>query len=91
MAESKRIEEAFQRLDAALDAFESSVAREQSAGEERRRLEAELETLRQDRARLSTELDEARAEANGLKSANRDASVRIDAVMNNIRTLLGGP
>jgi len=91
MADGSQLEDAFKRLDAAMEAFEAAVGNGREANSARTRLEGQLEALKNDRSDLARQLDEAKAKANGLKSANQDASARIDAVMDNIRTLLGNP
>lgn len=92
MAETRKLDEAFNRFDAALRQFEAALARHnerktQEVSQEAS-LEAAAEALRLDRSRLAQELDGVRAKADDLVSTNQKAVGKIDAAMSRIRAVL---
>lgn len=90
MSGGSKIEEALERLDDALRSFEVAVVRAAESGQRNETLQREVAALSEDRSRLAAELDEARAEASTQAEINAQVAARVDGVMQNIRTLLGG-
>jgi predicted nucleic acid-binding Zn-ribbon protein len=88
MAETEKLDEAFERLEQALRHFESALLHK---GESERRLDAlegEAEALRRDRTRLAHELDLVRSKAGELVDTSKNAAGKIDAAMSRIRAVL---
>ncbi|MBA3517492.1 MAG: DUF4164 family protein [Rhizobiales bacterium] len=81
-------EQAVRRLEAALNALERAVAQRLSARTGAAGLSAEVEMLDADRARLAESLDHSQARIARLEGVNRDASRRIAAAVDTIRTVL---
>lgn len=90
MSDGSKIEEALERLDGALSSFEVAIVRASESGQRNEILQREVTALSEDRSRLAAELDEAKAEASAQADVNAQISARVDGVMHNIRTLLGG-
>lgn len=90
MSDGLKIEEALERLDDALSSFEVAIVRASESGQRNETLQREVTALSEDRSRLAAELDEAKAEASAQADVNAQISARVDGVMHNIRTLLGG-
>ena len=90
MSDGSKIEEALARLDSALSSFEVAVVRVAESDQRRETLQHEVSALSEDRSRLAAELDEVRAEASTQADVNAQISARVDGVMHNIKTLLGG-
>ena len=63
MAESHRLDEAFDRFDSALRQFEAALVRLAEGSKRVSELENEAEALRRDRSKLSHELDLVRNKA----------------------------
>ena len=90
MSDSSIIEEALARLDNALNSFEVAIVRASETDQKTENLEREVSVLSEDRSRLAAELDEVRAELSAQAEIHDQISARVDGVMHNIRTLLGG-
>lgn len=90
MSDSSKIEEALLRLDNALNSFEVAVVRAAEADQKYETLEREVSALSEDRSRLAAELDTVKADVRSQADINTQISARVDGVMHNIRTLLGG-
>lgn len=88
MADTRKLDEAFNLFDAALKQFEAAVVRQNERQSHEESLEAAAEALRLDRTRLAQELDGVRAKANDLVSTNQKAVGKIDAAMSRIRAVL---
>lgn len=88
MADTRKLDEAFNRFDAALTQFEAALARHNERTSQDQSLEAAAEALRLDRSRLAQELDGMRSKANDLVSTNQKAVGKIDAAMSRIRAVL---
>ncbi len=88
MADTRKLDEAFNRFDAALRQFEAALARHNERKSQDQSLEAAAEALRLDRSRLAQELDGVRARASDLVSTNQKAVGKIDAAMSRIRAVL---
>ena len=75
-----------QRLERALQQLEAAVERRAADPIGAEDLAAEVHTLSADRAQLAEALDQTQAKAARLESVNRDASRRIAAAMDTIRS-----
>jgi uncharacterized coiled-coil DUF342 family protein len=81
MADIQKLNDAFDRFEAALGAFEGAMAK-------RQQIAGEVEALRGDRLRIASELDLVRVKAAELVSTNKSAVGKIDAAMSRIRAVL---
>ncbi len=81
MVETQKLNDAFDRFDAALKLFEGALAKKQAVAEE-------AEALRGDRAKIASELDLVRTKAGELVTTNKSAVGKIDAAMSRIRAVL---
>jgi septal ring factor EnvC (AmiA/AmiB activator) len=88
MNDQTSIEAAAKRLAQALDTLEAAVERRREADHGQSRLEDQVQALGADRSRLASELDAQAARARKLESTNRDVAHRLDAAMENIRSVL---
>lgn len=88
MNEQTSIEAAAKRLAHALDALEAAVERRRQADRVEAGLADQVQALGADRSRLASELDAQAARARRLESTNRDIARRLDAAMDNIRSVL---
>jgi hypothetical protein len=88
MNDQTSVEAATRRLAQALDALEAAVERRREADRGHTRLEDQVQALGADRSRLASELDAQAARARRLESTNRDIARRLDAAMENIRSVL---
>jgi len=88
MGETDRLDEAFQRFEAALRQFEAAIVRKAESEGNLGSLESEAETLRRDRTRLAHELELVRTKAGELVDTSRNAAGKIDAAMSRIRAVL---
>jgi chromosome segregation ATPase len=88
MADTRKLDEAFNRFDAALRQFEAALERQNERKSHEESLEAAAEALRLDRSRLAQELDGVRAKASDLVATNHKAVGKIDAAMSRIRAVL---
>ena len=88
MGETDRLDEAFQRFEAALRQFEAAIVRKVEGDRNVDSLETEAETLRRDRSRLAHELDLVRTKAGELVDTSKNAAGKIDAAMSRIRAVL---
>ncbi len=88
MANTQKLDEAFQRFERALRQFEDAVAVKADGQKRVDVLETETETLRRDRIRLAHELDLVRNKATELVDTSKNAAGKIDAAMSRIRAVL---
>jgi hypothetical protein len=89
MTDQTAIDAATKRLTRALEALDAAVDRRLEADRDEARLADQVHTLGVDRARLAAELDAQTARSRALESANRDIARRLDAAIDNIRSVLG--
>ena len=82
------IEAATKRLTLALDALDAAAERRLEAERADAGLADRLHAADADRSKLAAELDLQAARARQLEAANRDIAHRLDAAMDNIRTVL---
>lgn len=88
MADTAKLDEAFQRFEMALRQFEDSILLKFDGQKRVSALENETETLRRDRSRLAHELDLVRTKAGELADTSKNAAGKIDAAMSRIRAVL---
>ncbi len=81
-------EGAVRRFEAALRSLEAAVERRLEESADAEGLSDEVQMLTADRSRLAESLDRAQARAARLESVNRDASQRIAAAVEAIRSVL---
>ena len=81
MVDTQKLNDAFDRFDAALKTFEGALAKKQA-------IAGEAEALRGDRAKIASELDLVRSKATELVTTNKSAVGKIDAAMSRIRAVL---
>ncbi len=89
MADSAAIDAATKRLSQALDALEAAVERRHEADRGDQSLGTQLHALGADRSRLAAELDDATARSREIETANREIARRIDVAMDGIRAVIG--
>ena len=88
MADTQKLDEAFERFEAALRQFEAALTRKQDTEKRAETLEHEAEALRRDRSKLAHELDLVRSNAGELVDTSKQAAGKIDAAMSRIRAVL---
>jgi molecular chaperone GrpE (heat shock protein) len=88
MTDASAIEAATKRLSAALDALEAALEHRRDTDRGENALAAQVHALGTDRSKLASDLDSATARARTLEATNRDIAQRIDAAMENIRSVL---
>jgi chromosome segregation ATPase len=88
MAGIQKLDEAFQRFEAALRLFEEAVGKKAGVQARVAELESEAESLRREKTRLSHELDLVRSKAGELVDTSKNAAGKIDAAMSRIRAVL---
>lgn len=88
MAGIQKLDEAFQRFEAALRLFEEAVGKKPGVQARVAELETEAESLRKDKTRLTHELDLVRSKAGELVDTSKNAAGKIDAAMSRIRAVL---
>ncbi len=81
-------EQAFRRLEAALESLEQAVDERLSQPGGAEGLAEEVQMLSSDRARLAETLDRTEARAAKLETINRDVSRRLDQAIETIRAVL---
>ena len=81
MADTQKLNDSFDRFDAALKSFEAAMAKKQE-------IAGEADALRGDRAKIASELDLVRTKATELVTTNKSAVGKIDAAMSRIRAVL---
>jgi predicted nuclease with TOPRIM domain len=88
MSDIQKLDEAFQRFEAALSRVEQAVGNKSDGRVRIVELESEAESLKRDRARLAHELDLVRSKAGELADTSKTAAGKIDAAMSRIRAVL---
>ena len=89
MTDQTAMEIATRRLAHALEMLEAAIDRRLEKERNEVRLSEQLHALGADRSRLAAELDAQTARSRQLETANREVARRLDAAMNNIRSVLG--
>jgi hypothetical protein len=90
MSDPNLIEAATRRLSLALDQLEAAADRRMEIERSRAILTEQVHALDADRSKLAADLDVETARARRLEAANRDIAGRLDAAMQNIRSVLEG-
>ena len=88
MNEQTAIEQATRRLTQALDALDAAVDRRVEADKSAAALGEQVHVLAADRSKLAADLDAQVSRSKSLEAANRDIARRIDAAMENVRLVL---
>lgn len=88
MADVQKLNDAFDRFEAAMRLFENAVLKRQESENLVQSLASEAEALRGDRVRIAQELEMVRAKASELVATNKSAVGKIDAAMSRIRAVL---
>jgi predicted nucleic acid-binding Zn-ribbon protein len=88
MSDSTSIDVAAKRLTQALDALDAAVERRLEAERGTAQLSDQIHSLGADRARLASELDSQTARSRQLETANREIARRLDAAIDNIRSVI---
>jgi len=88
MTDQTAIESATRRFTQALDMLDAAVDRRIEIDRIRTLLVEQVHALDADRSRLAAELDAQTAKTRKLETANRDIALRLDAALENIRTVL---
>ncbi len=88
MADTQKLDEAFQRFETALRQIEDAIVLKVNGQKRVETLESETETLRRDRVRLAHELDLVRSKATELVNTSKNAAGKIDVAMSRIRAVL---
>lgn len=84
-----RLDDALQRLSAALERLEETVARRIEVELSQTDLEEELAVMQDDRSRLGLELDAALAQNSALEKARDEVLTRLDRTSLGIIAVLG--
>lgn len=82
------LDEAVNRLTAALDSFEAAIERRRASDETLRDLEDDVHLLALDRAKLARDLDEMTARAGDLATVNADVSLRLEAAISTVSEII---
>ena len=88
MSDQTAIDAATKRLSQVLDALDATVERRLEADRSEARLADQIHALGADRASLASELDAQTARARQLETANREIAKRLDAAIDNIRSVV---
>ena len=88
MTDPSAVERVTRRLSQALDLLDAAVERRVEIDRSRTILAEQVHALDADRSKLAADLDTQLAKVRGLEAANRDVARRLDAAMDNIRSVL---
>jgi hypothetical protein len=88
LTDQTAMETATRRLAHALEVLDAAIDRRLEMERNDARLSEQLHALGADRSRLAAELDVQTARSRLLETANREIARRLDAAMNNIRSVL---
>lgn len=88
MATKISLDQAFERIEKALNVLESTVAARLETLARFAEVEEEVQRMNADRSRLAQELDTSQARAERLELANREVSRRLITTMETIRTVI---
>jgi hypothetical protein len=91
VAEVQLLDQALQRLAAALDRLELAATARLDAEQGLEPLETELSVMRDDRSRLAVELDGALARNASLEQVTREVQARVARAIGGIEAVLRGP
>jgi hypothetical protein len=88
MTDHTAIEAATKRLTLALDTIEAAAERRLEADRAGAQIADRLHTADADRSKLAAELDSQAARSRLLEATNRDIAHRLEAAMDNIRSVI---
>jgi len=88
MSDQSAIETATKRLTLALDALEAAAERRLEVDRAGAQVADRLHAADADRSKLAAELDSQAARSRALEAANRDIAHRLEAAMENIRSVI---
>jgi FtsZ-binding cell division protein ZapB len=88
MADERSIEAGVRRLNAAMDALEIALGRHQANGKAVGDLEAELQSLSDDRSELAQQLDALRQQSAKLEQVNDNVARRLQSAIGAITDLI---
>lgn len=83
-----KLDSAMERLSGALDRLEATINRQVLRAQAAKRLQEEVDTLKEDRAELAEELDQMKSEARRLNELNERASETLADAIDGIREVL---
>jgi FtsZ-binding cell division protein ZapB len=83
-----KLDSAVERFSGALDKLEATINRQVQRAQTAQRLQAEVDTLKEDRSELAEELDQIKAEARRLNELNERASETLADAIEGIREVL---
>ncbi len=84
------VDKALIRLKKSIEGLDAVLHRREREHKTATALEEELQILMQDRARLADELDHVKAKASKLDAVSAEVAGRLDVVMADIGSVLGG-
>jgi len=87
---TRPLDQALVRLRKSIEGMEAMLHRREQERKTVVALEEELQVLLQDRARLADELDHVKAKASRLDAVSAEVAGRLDVVMADIGSVLGG-
>jgi hypothetical protein len=90
VAEAQLLDQALQRLAAALDRLELAATARLDSEQGLEPLETELSVMRDDRSRLAVELDGALARNASLEQVTREVSTRVARAIDGVEAVLRG-
>lgn len=83
-----KLDSSMERFSSALDKLEATINRQVLRAQAAKRLQEEVETLKEDRAELAEELDQMKSEARRLNELNERASETLADAIEGIREVL---
>lgn len=83
-----KLDSAMERLSSAMDRLEATINRQVLRAQTAKRLQEEVDTLKEDRAELAEELDQMKSEARRLNELNERASETLADAIDGIREVL---
>jgi len=88
MATEISLDQAFERIDRALNVLESTMTTRLENLAQSAEIEEEVQRMNADRSRLAQELDNSEARAERLELANKEVSRRLITTMETIRAVI---
>lgn len=83
-----KLDSAMERFSSAIDKLEATINRQVVRAQAAKRLQEEVDTLKEDRVGLAEELDQMRSEARRLNELNERASETLADAIEGIREVL---
>nr|WP_321455929.1 DUF4164 family protein [uncultured Cohaesibacter sp.] len=88
MSDKTRVDAAWTRLDAAIDALEQSINKRQTKDLSVKALQDDLKRMAEERSELTGSLEKEKSRAQKLAGANEEVSRRLGAAMESVRAVL---